>query len=999
MKRIITLLALCFITLLFSQEKTYSTAMDSLLFHVDKSALTTNILYDRTFSICDLNTSTAPPVSYNYFMQAWNELHTSSFSPNFQSADSLQEQVRIKERNNKIIVGVINLKINYLDYGTASDPKLTFSNGYFWNVPDKNPFLEKSITLIKPLSDTIQNNTVTYIIDKNFIAQDSHSTPLSSLQIDFGDGVSHTYNVSGNFPPVEQPVLYTSAGIKSINIQLNYTDGTTQSLQNIIQVNFPESSVSKLAGNYNEFEDFIYANGITQSIPFKGYNESIATSGKLEYRTYYNTVSNPGYNPSDHSFSVQPKLRKPVIILDGFDPSNTRKLVDLYKLMEYDVDGNPNTNDRMNLVEQLRLQGFDVTLVNFQNGADFIERNAMALVALLQRENAKLITNGSTEQLTIVGPSMGGLVSRYALAYMEKNNLPHNTRLWVSFDSPHLGANIPISTQRNLYFYGFIGGAQQAKTKYIENFRSPAARQMLIEQLDAYPISTSYYATQGMNNNAPFRQQFLQNLNSNGLANSNGFPQNVRRIAITNGTTSGAKTNNETDCILEMAAFKRVLGAKIKVATLVDYNLAKPNNAFLNFEGRYTIPGFLSITVLNSKIFLTNSNPRGSMDVVQGGTFNTQEIIKDEFTPVLNEDTSFHEWRQFKPTHSFIPTVSSLAFKNYNFDWNTDISRNLLCNNEIPFDTYFVPVTNQKHIDITNDLVVWLTNEINGQIQPPSFPVNPEQLEGPTPLCLNTINTYFFSNACKVPGIPVWSVSDNLQILSNTDYSVTVQAIASGNASITATFATGSVTKNIVMPRPKLLSFALENPAPPYYCITPPELLEMSIESNYVRANFTGMTLAEINNSQNWEWQPDNNLITLSGSGNKRIICPVGTGYTSFKVRARNGCSWSEWYQYPTFQIKAKPIVYFTVAPNPATETLSVSLENNNIQLPTSASSSMNVSSGISAKLYDSLGNQKANFNLINNAATIDINHLPAGVYYLKILIGNKLESHTVIKQ
>lgn len=123
------------------------------------------------------------------------------------------------------------------------------------------------------------------------------------------------------------------------------------------------------------------------------------------------------------------------------------------------------------------------------------------------------------------------------------------------------------------------------------------------------------------------------------------------------------------------------------------------------------------------------------------------------------------------------------------------------------------------------------------------------------------------------------------------------------------------------------------------------------------------------------------------------------TGYTSFKVRARNGCSWSEWYQYPTFQIKAKPIVYFTVAPNPATETLNVNLENNNIQLPTSASSSMNVSSGISAKLYDSLGNQKASFNLINNAATIDINHLPAGVYYLKILIGNKLESHTVIKQ
>lgn len=103
MKRIITLLALCFITLLFSQEKTYSTAMDSLLSHVDKSALTTNILYDRTFSISDLNTSTAPPVSYNYFMQAWNELHTSSFSPNFQSADSLQEHECLKRNLSKTL--------------------------------------------------------------------------------------------------------------------------------------------------------------------------------------------------------------------------------------------------------------------------------------------------------------------------------------------------------------------------------------------------------------------------------------------------------------------------------------------------------------------------------------------------------------------------------------------------------------------------------------------------------------------------------------------------------------------------------------------------------------------------------------------------------------------------------------------------------------------------------------------------------------------------------
>ena len=189
--------------------------------------------------------------------------------------------------------------------------------------------------------------------------------------------------------------------------------------------------------------------------------------------------------------------------------------------MAYDDDNNPATNT-INLVEKLRSApyGFDVTLVNFPNGADYVERNAMALVALLNRENAKLTANGSAEKISIIGPSMGGLVSRYALAYMEKNGMNHNTRLWVSFDSPHLGANIPIAAQENLYFYGYKGRQDQAKIKFDENFRSPAARQMLIEQLDgkheALPYPTDLWSStspNGQSNNSPFRQQF-QNLSS-----------------------------------------------------------------------------------------------------------------------------------------------------------------------------------------------------------------------------------------------------------------------------------------------------------------------------------------------------------------------------------------------------------------------------------------------------------------------------------------------------
>ena len=51
---------------------------------------------------------------------------------------------------------------------------------------------------------------------------------------------------------------------------------------------------------------------------------------------------------------------------------------------------------------------------------------------------------------------MGGLVARYGLNYMESIGLDHETRLYVSFDSPHAGANVPIGFQHmfNYLAYG-----------------------------------------------------------------------------------------------------------------------------------------------------------------------------------------------------------------------------------------------------------------------------------------------------------------------------------------------------------------------------------------------------------------------------------------------------------------------------------------------------------------------------------------------------------------
>lgn len=523
--------------------KDYTQRMDEILTNVNKTPITTGILYDRVMSFSDLDwlkeNESITNSNYQHFIQSWSELYRASYNPVFPNLESLKSSINANTNANMVDLGVINTKINYIDYGTPNKPSLTASNGLLYNVNNINPFMEKQVTIISPLKESVQSSSITFRLQPSFILQLT-GLPIKTLVANFGNDTSYTLisnsAITGTSPTIDFP----TSGIKTFTFTATYTNNATETLTATMNVNVPTIAIPMgTATLFQLEEDFVGTAGIATTtngnIPFKGYNETYATNGTLEYRTYYNKVTNNG--------SEKSKIKKEIIILDGYDPGDGRKIYpgsfgytseksSLYELMAY--DDKTISSSSINLVEKLRNApyGFDVTLVNFPNGADYIERNAMALVALIKRENTKLAANGSTEQIVMMGPSMGGLVSRYALAYMEKNNIPHNTRLWASFDSPHLGANIPIAAQENLYFYGYKARKDQAKTKFDENFRSPAARQMLIEQLDYIqenpPYSTDLMPNgsvpNGGNNNTNFRQQFISNLNSNGSSGSSGFP-------------------------------------------------------------------------------------------------------------------------------------------------------------------------------------------------------------------------------------------------------------------------------------------------------------------------------------------------------------------------------------------------------------------------------------------------------------------------------------------
>ncbi|WP_310555338.1 T9SS type A sorting domain-containing protein [Flavobacterium sp.] len=1037
-------------------KKDYTQSMDSLLLNINKQSITTGILHERIMNFANLDALKANGAitnsNYNHFLQSWSELYRAAYNPTFISSDNLKNNLNAYSTTSAVDIGIINTKMNVIKSGNASTPSLKFENGRFANIVGVNPFTENQVTVIAALKEEITANTITFRLQPSFMLQ-LLGKKIKNLTVNFGTGT--VYNLIANqiIATTKPIVTFTTSGEKEFVYTVTFDDNTTQTLKSKMTVNIVATNPDTLrSGVFPAEENFVGINGVTATIPFQGYNEATASLGKLEYRTYYNTVSNSGYNVTTNTFSVQPKIRKTVIILDGFDPGDGRKIYpgsigyksDKSSLEELMLFKDETGVDR-NLVTKLRNApyGFDVTLVNFPAGADYVERNAMALVALFQRENAKLASNGSTEQISIIGPSMGGLVARYALAYMEKNNIPHNTKLFVSFDSPHLGANIPISTQENLYFFGYYGQKEKAKQKFDENFRSPAARQMLTEQLDGVQQNFPYTANlwfspfNGQNNNTRFRNLFNANLASNGLPNSNGFPQNLRKIAIINGTGNGAKTNSEGLTCLQLEAFKTIKWFQIfgtsatttlKVVTIDDRFLATTNNLSQTFSGKITFPGKLGQifgttipgqpSVINGWVFRINSNPRGSMDVVQGGLFNTMDIIYEEFSnelyqSVLDKDLTYFNWPINLHKHAFIPSVSALAFKNPNFNWSTAFNRNLVCdpvNKEIPFDSYFIPPTNEDHVKVTVENANWLIKELQGIPQAPYFPIQPNQLNGSSAVCFNTNSVQTLLNPCNVPsavvyndqnGNPVngWSVQGNISIVASTAYSVTVKGTSSaiGSGKIIATFQNGqTIEKTVHLGHPQF---------PNTGNVTGPATVNFNQTKTYT---YSGGLPIGADSSYQWyinapindaggptcAWQ------ILSGQGTPTITVKTGciAATAAIDVRVTNSCGSDSRYMYVTNSATGTgggggidpcaPIINTFPNPIASNNSLTISLtapDPCDVNAATTSGAARTAGTNNEVKIYDFYGNVKYTNSFTTDEMTLNNINLPKGHYILNV--------------
>ena len=141
---------------------------------------------------------------------------------------------------------------------------------------------------------------------------------------------------------------------------------------------------------------------------------------------------------------------------------------------------------------------------------------------------------------------MGALVSRFALRHLETRGIVHETKLNVSFDGPHQGANIPVGFQAialhvagiqlgfgtplpGIYYTTSLGALVPEIGRAASLLNRPAARQML-----TYKVAPSIFGGfDGYDNSA--HDAFMSEYTAMGLPTQNS----IKNIAIANGSECG----------------------------------------------------------------------------------------------------------------------------------------------------------------------------------------------------------------------------------------------------------------------------------------------------------------------------------------------------------------------------------------------------------------------------------------------------------------------------
>ena len=585
------------------------------------------ILYDRVVPFSRIERFSGQPAGPAArpatWWQIYDELRRASTAPT--QPDPLLLRARAGERVRSGVVPLALLDYRYQRLGPGAQERLRANPSAPVAAQELEEARAFSFTALQ--EGTWRGGDLTFVLDPSFVF--GNVPGRRAHEVDFDDGLGFRM-VRGDQPA---RVRYHTTGEKSLRVRAEQVDGSILEARAAFTV---------------------------RALVAPSPHDTLHVTASIAYQGQFGSGDAYVYLAPGHT-----ALLNPVVVVEGFDIDNSYNWDELYELL-----------NQQNLIEDLRSAGYDIVVLNFTEATDYLQKNAFVLAALEQQVEAAIPAENT---VAMVGASMGGLVARYALAYMESQAIGHRVRTFVSFDVPHAGANIPLGIQ---YWMKFFSGLSADAAFLLSRLDQPGARQML-----AYHYTTPPGATGQAD---PLRATFLADLTAAG-----GFPTLPRTVAIANGSGAGAGQGFAPgDQIIRWEYSSPLVALRGNV-------WAVPNvTSHAIFDGLTRI--FISQTT--QTVTVSNTQP---FDNAPGGSRATMTQMDTTAAP-YGDIIALH------PSHCFIPTISALALDTSNLFYDVAGDPSLLAHT--PFDAVYFPTANQEHVTITPQNATWLRSEIEAGV-------------------------------------------------------------------------------------------------------------------------------------------------------------------------------------------------------------------------------------------------------------------------------------------
>lgn len=355
----------------------YKDEATHILQNIDKSQIPTQTLYEEVFPWADVDLFTGnygtDTTNMLHFFQAYSELFYASYNQaNYTHPVDYETAIKNFHADKRFhhAMGIIDFDFNTIDHNAVNNGLFTVANGQLHDNPNRNssPYLNKRAFLSTVLQaheyDAFYDGTHFFYFQPSFVLS-NRNFQLSTIQyIDFyldGSFLQRAYPNGNNFLTVTQ--YFPPSDAESV---LTVVYKTTTNEEEVARIKLKR----KVTKNFTSYD------GLTQ-IPVTG------DSFDGGYGTGAYSAQGKGYVFFANNNCPAQVIRKPIIFVDGFDPTNGRNAWDIWST-RINAQIQDNNQNPVRFGDELRSMGYDIIIYDYdedavnRGGAGFIENNGIA---------------------------------------------------------------------------------------------------------------------------------------------------------------------------------------------------------------------------------------------------------------------------------------------------------------------------------------------------------------------------------------------------------------------------------------------------------------------------------------------------------------------------------------------------------------------------------------------------------------------------------------------